>query len=677
MEKYSYDTLNLGRPAIRLLILNRGSNDDKIRCSLFQAELQERDNTISYEALSYTWGSQDLTESIIVDGYCLNVTSHLYVALQHLRHQDEDRILWIDAICIDQGNVKERGHQVEQMSKIYKEADRVVFWLGPATLETDVLMESLKLLQRESIKHNYKDWSLQDPFWKHKWAMVERTLKIAYTHFSDLQRDGLQEILSRPWFRRVWILQEVALAKVGIILCGTKSVSTRLFGLVPLLLDIKPDTHCQSVLDIMPSPWRKTLWWSKSPNLRTLLLTFGDSEATESRDLVYALRGISSDAAGNNAIIPDYDKSEEDLVRDVVQFVEHCELEDLALTPPRTIRALIKCLRAHDLDRCMGLAQNSLPHDMEMLLESPEVRINQEIVTTAAARDKTGKVFEIILRYREKDVLVDDEVLVAAAKNLRGAQGVFEALLRYQRGRITISDDVLIAAAKNIQCGDEVLNLLSSSEWDLPKAINEKVLVAAAKNKACGNKAIHALLSLGHTLSLTVEAVIAAAQNEECGDEVLGLILFSKRVRFKGMKEITTEVLIAKNKGCDDKQLGLILSSKRVRFNEMKRITKDVLIAAAKNEGCGDKVLSLILSSNLVRLKGMKGIMKEVLIAAAKNEGCGDKVLSLILSSKRIRLKGIKRIAIDVLQAAMGNKGCGYKVINTLCSHYPNSVTFF
>lgn len=118
----SCGTLNLGRPAIRLLSLNRGSNDDKIRCSLFQAELQERDNAISYEALSYTWGSPDLTESIIVDGYYLNVTSHLYVALQHLRHQDEDRILWIDAICIDQGNVKERGHQVEQMSKIYKEA---------------------------------------------------------------------------------------------------------------------------------------------------------------------------------------------------------------------------------------------------------------------------------------------------------------------------------------------------------------------------------------------------------------------------------------------------------------------------------------------------------------------------------------------------------------------------
>lgn len=139
MEKYTYEPLNLGRPAIRLLSLHRGGTSSEISCSLFQAELHQRDNAISYEALSYTWGSPDMTETIIVDGYHLNVTSHLYIALQHLRYEDEDRILWIDAICIDQGNKKERGHQVEQMGKIYKEADRVIFWLGSGTFETDAL----------------------------------------------------------------------------------------------------------------------------------------------------------------------------------------------------------------------------------------------------------------------------------------------------------------------------------------------------------------------------------------------------------------------------------------------------------------------------------------------------------------------------------------------------------
>ncbi|KAL6900526.1 HET domain-containing protein [Trichoderma evansii] len=468
MGEYNYQPLDLDRPAIRLLTLHGGSDDDEIFCSLFQAELRERDETIPYDALSYTWGSPDLTERIIVDGCYLNVTSHLFVALRHLRYQDKDRILWIDAICINQGSKKERGHQVEQMSKIYKEADR----------------------------HNIIDYSLQDPLWKYMWSSVELSLKRSYTNFSDLQRRGLQEIFKRPWFRRVWILQEVALARVGFIQCGTRSVSTRFFGLLPVLLNIKPDAHCQSVLDIMPSPWRKTSWWSKSPNLRTLLLNFGDSEATESRDLVYALRGISSDAAKKNVIIPDYDNSEEDLVREVVQFVEHCELEDLALpTTPCTIRDLVKCLRALNLNRCMALAEQSLPHDMEMLLERPEVRINEDVVGAAAECDKTGE-----------DFTVSDDVLIAAAKNQSGAKGVFEALLRYQGGRIAISDTVLMAAAENKQCSDEVL---------------EDVFIAAANNKRCGDKVINTLLShYPDQVNFSKEAAIAAAKKKGCRDRI-------------------------------------------------------------------------------------------------------------------------------------------------------------
>jgi hypothetical protein len=343
MEKYSYKPLDLGRPAIRLLCLHRGDNNSEISCSLFLAELHQRHDTISYEALSYTWGSADLTESIAIDGFFMNITSNLYGILEQLRYRDEDRILWIDAICIDQENMKERGHQVEQMSEIYKEAHRVIFWLGVGNFETDVLMESLQLLQREIEKQCYRSWLPEADDWKKTWDSMEPLFRRSHTHYKTLQFRGLREVLARPWFRRVWILQEVALARAGIIFCGTKSVSTRLFSLAPQLLRMETDSHCQSVLDIMPNSWRENSWWSKSPDLRTLLLSFGDSKATEPRDLVYALRGMASDIKEKNNIFPDYEKSEESLVREVVQFIEHCEPEDLA-TPPRTVRVLINCL---------------------------------------------------------------------------------------------------------------------------------------------------------------------------------------------------------------------------------------------------------------------------------------------------------------------------------------------
>ncbi|KAL7893462.1 heterokaryon incompatibility domain-containing protein [Trichoderma sp. SZMC 28014] len=463
MEKYTYEPLDLDRRIIRLLHLHRGGDDSEISCSLFLAELNERNDTIPYEALSYTWGLPGLTGRIIVDGCYLNVTDNLHSALQQLRYQDDDRILWIDAICIDQGNKKERGHQVEQMSKIYSEAERVIFWLGEGTVETDMLLESLQLLQRESINYNFGSWSLQDDRWRNLWSCMRSTFERTHRNFESLQNKGLQTLLGRPWFRRVWILQEVALAKAGIIICGSKSVSARLFGLIPMFLHMKPPSHCQSVLDIMPSPWRKTSWWSKSPDLRALLLNFGDSEATEPRDLVYALRGLSSDIAGNNFILPDYEKSEECLVREVVQFVEHCELEDLALTPPpRTVRELIKCLRALSLDRCMTLARQSLPRDMETHLEKSKVRVNEKIFMMAAAHDKTGEVIEVLLRYRPMEIRFDDRILSAAARNPDGAKGIFEALFRNEGSQIYISDQVFIAAAGNASCGSQIFEALLS-----------------------------------------------------------------------------------------------------------------------------------------------------------------------------------------------------------------------
>jgi hypothetical protein len=203
MEEYIYESLNLGRPAIRLLQLRQGDDNSEISCSLFQAELNQRNDTVSYEALSYTWGSPDLTERILVNGRYLNVTYNLHSALQQLRYQGKDRILWTDGICIDQKNMKERGHQVEQMSKIYSEAERVIFWLGPGTVETDMVMESLQYLHRESLDHSAADWSFQDDRWTNLWTLTALAAEISHKDSRTLLCQGLQELLAKPWFRRV------------------------------------------------------------------------------------------------------------------------------------------------------------------------------------------------------------------------------------------------------------------------------------------------------------------------------------------------------------------------------------------------------------------------------------------------------------------------------------------
>jgi hypothetical protein len=92
------------------------------------------------------------------------------------------------------------------------------------------------------------------------------------------------------------VLQEVANARVAMVVCGSKSISTRTFALVPSLLELQVDHHCQAVLDIMPAPSRKESCWSQKRDLHTLLVKFRGSKGTDPRDMVYVMLGMSSDA---------------------------------------------------------------------------------------------------------------------------------------------------------------------------------------------------------------------------------------------------------------------------------------------------------------------------------------------------------------------------------------------
>lgn len=211
----------------------------------------------------------------------MGVTLNAYEALQQLRSKDGSRYLWIDAICIDQDNIQERGHQVQQMSRIFQKAERVVIRLGQGTKETDRITDFMKQIHETFVKKE-GDWRQLARFWMNPCPAG------CY--------EGMQLLLSRPWFRRIWILQEIANTRVATVLCGKKSISASTFAQVPSLLGLQPEPHYQAVLDIMPGLSRQTPWWKDKRDLHTLLKKFRDSEATDKRDIVYALLGISSDA---------------------------------------------------------------------------------------------------------------------------------------------------------------------------------------------------------------------------------------------------------------------------------------------------------------------------------------------------------------------------------------------
>ena len=126
MASYVYEALIENEPEIRLVTLLSGSFSDDVHVLLHKSRLINKDVPAS-EALSYAWGPVDDTVDINVgeDVACLVVTRNLATALPYLRYQDRSRVFWIDAICVDQKNLKERGQQVERMGDIFELAERV------------------------------------------------------------------------------------------------------------------------------------------------------------------------------------------------------------------------------------------------------------------------------------------------------------------------------------------------------------------------------------------------------------------------------------------------------------------------------------------------------------------------------------------------------------------------
>lgn len=192
MSAYRFSRLRDGY--IRLLRLMPDPNQHApIQCELFDYPLDHsfpdsRKGTHLYEALSYFWGSNDKRRSIFTDKGCLRVTENLHAALLRLRDRSLPRIIWIDAICIDQGNKKERNHQVQLMAKIYARASRVIVWLEEAAAGGD---------QADGEAITNGDRALE--------VIGNAAVHGRPTEFPLNDQDAVLKLLQRSWFQRIWV----------------------------------------------------------------------------------------------------------------------------------------------------------------------------------------------------------------------------------------------------------------------------------------------------------------------------------------------------------------------------------------------------------------------------------------------------------------------------------------
>ncbi|ESU08374.1 hypothetical protein FGSG_11631 [Fusarium graminearum PH-1] len=203
--------------SIRLLELTQDEKKGSVCGHLILSKLED---TPSYAALSYVWGDPSPQDPLFaVDGFELRIRQSLNHALGTLLSGDEKRLLWIDQICIDQENITEREHQVTLMSKIFKQAQRVICWLGPDDEHTGHAFDLSTVLAIDGSGSE---------FWKEP---MQRLMQAGlFRHMLDLVNptgipfSALAALVKIPWFGRLWIVQEVALASKIEFRCGGATI---------------------------------------------------------------------------------------------------------------------------------------------------------------------------------------------------------------------------------------------------------------------------------------------------------------------------------------------------------------------------------------------------------------------------------------------------------------------
>ncbi|KAH2114256.1 hypothetical protein KXW75_005409 [Aspergillus fumigatus] len=197
-DTFSYSPLNPEAAEIRLLtILPDRDGNNPVRCTLQTVSLN---SAPQFEALSYVWGTVAEMVEILVDDIPFQVTTNLNAALQCLRHSRKKRVIWVDFICIDQNNGKEKNTQLPLMGRIYKDATSVVAWLGPVNPNMEQTMSMIK--RRESSLAAI----LQDVRQMTRPLSRKNRRDTIGSILDAIQ--GFLDIVSAPYWGRIWTFQE-------------------------------------------------------------------------------------------------------------------------------------------------------------------------------------------------------------------------------------------------------------------------------------------------------------------------------------------------------------------------------------------------------------------------------------------------------------------------------------
>jgi len=368
---YEYLALPLpeGGRYTRLLRLSPGDFSDDLHVELEQVPL---DGTSSYEALSYVWGSTADPVSILVGSsreHTISVTQNLATALRYLRYANGIRTLWVDVVCIDQNDLKERSHQVTLMGDIYRAALQVVVWLGPETDDSshafDIMHAIGSSIDVDWFSYSFKPKMAADnpPF---------RTIDdLRKYQFRDKEANAVNRLLHRQWFERLWIRQEIGLATKAIVCCGRHSMPWHLFKNAFFFIYMECAIVMASLGDQYASFISRILLLYETCTNSVYYLQHSRSAlaqvvCADQRDKIYGILSLLAPYQQNMDIVPDYTQDVAFVYQDAtIRFINHtrnlsilqqCELQDTPSHMPTWVPDWSTELKAEQLLACSSNA---------------------------------------------------------------------------------------------------------------------------------------------------------------------------------------------------------------------------------------------------------------------------------------------------------------------------------
>ncbi|KAH8803481.1 heterokaryon incompatibility protein-domain-containing protein [Xylogone sp. PMI_703] len=323
-DEYTYTKLPSAR-SIRLLCLHPGNDAAPLVCDMKIVSLDENP---FYEALSYVWGVHEFSEILQIREsrrqYRQYLTPSLAGALRRLRLEDEDRILWTDAICINQADDEEKGEQIQMMDDVYHKASSVQVWLGDAAEDSDSARDFIDQITELSSL----DRLVKDPSTTRLWLALSR-------------------LMQRRWFTRRWIIQELALAQNITLHCGSRSIEwgqfadavslfTKRHSEISLLFqqssEFENGAHALGELQAIGAlslvkVYNRLFRRSNDGHilsglltLETLVADLGSFESSIPHDTIYALLNLAGDVQRRESFPVDYRQTFNELAKLFIEF---------------------------------------------------------------------------------------------------------------------------------------------------------------------------------------------------------------------------------------------------------------------------------------------------------------------------------------------------------------------